>query len=319
MNLLDVVTIGETMAVFTPSDFGKLRYVNNFNLKIAGAESNLAIGMKKLGFSTGWISKLGADEFGYFVAKTLKGEGVDISNVFFDKNHSTGLMIKEFTRSAETNVYYYRDNSAATFISPDDINEEYVKNARLIHLTGITPLLSESCFYSIEKIINIAKKNKIPISFDPNIRTKIWKNNNHSNKIKSLLLQSNIVLIGLNEANILFNTNDIKTIFALILSNDNIEYLAVKDGKNGGWVGNKKELHKIEPYNKCTVIDSIGAGDAFNAGFLAGLLRNYSLKDCGKIGAICGALVTQSFSDYESFPLDDEIVNILNNIQKETR
>lgn len=294
--MLDVITIGETMAVFIPSNIGKLRYINTFHLNIAGAESNLAINMQKLGFKTGWISRLGADEFGYFIAKTLRGEGVDISNVVFDE-HPTGLMVKEITLSGEINVYYYRNNSAATFIDPNDISEEYVKNSKLIHLTGITPLLSESCFKSIEKIFNIANRYDIPISFDPNIRFKIWNNNNYSNKIKSLLLKSNIVLLGLNEANILFNTKDIETIFKLVLNNGKIEYLAIKDGENGAWVGNKKELHKIDPY-KCTVVDPIGAGDAFNAGFLSGLLRNYSLKECGEIGAICGALATQSFSDF---------------------
>ena len=306
------------MAIFTPTLKGKLRYLHDFNLKIAGAESNLAIGMQKLGYSTGWISRLGKDEFGHLIISTLKGEGTDVSNVSFDLLHSTGLMIKEFTTFEETNVYYHRENSAASFLSPDDINEDYIKSAKFVHLTGITPLLSETCYDAIEKLIDIAHKNNILISFDPNIRLKLWKDNDYSQKIKTLLFQSNIIMLGLSEAKILFNIDDIETIFSLILSHENIKYLVVKDGKNGAWVGSKTEFYKIDPY-KCTVVDSIGAGDAFNAGFLSGLLEKFELKKCGEIGAICGALATQSCVDFESYPSREELLNILNNQQQINR
>lgn len=310
--------MGETMAVFTPVTKGKLRYTHDFNLKIAGAESNFAIGIQKLGLSAGWISKLGKDEFGQFIINTLKGEGVDVSNVSFDSTHSTGLMVKEFAASDETNVYYYRESSAASCLSANDINEEYVKGSRLIHLTGITPILNESCYEAIEKIIDIAHKGNILVSFDPNIRLKLWRDNDYSGKIKMLLFSSNIILLGLSEAKILFDTIDIETIRSLILSSENVQYLVIKDGKNGAWVGNKKEFYKIDPY-KCTVIDPIGAGDAFNAGFISGLLQGSDLKRCGEIGAICGALATQSYGDFESYPSRDELENILNNTEQISR
>ncbi len=313
--MLDVVTIGETMAVFTPASRGKLRYVHDFNLKIAGAESNLAIGLQKLGYSAGWISKLGDDEFGQLIIQTLRGEGVDLSNISIDPARPTGMMIKEFTGLDETNVYYYRTNSAASSISPDDIDEKYVKKSKIVHITGITPLLSRSCYEAAKRIIDIAKENNILISFDPNIRLKLCKNPEAFDIIKSFLFQSNIVLLGLSEAEILFKLRDIKAIFSLIEDYENIQYLVVKDGENGAWAGNKEGYIKIEPY-KCTPVDPVGAGDAFNAGFLAGILEGLDLKTCGQIGAICGALATQSYGDFEGFPSKKEVLRVLQNTKQ---
>jgi len=310
--LLDLITIGETMAVFTPASRGKLRYVRDFNLKIAGAESNLAIGMQKLGYSTGWISKLGDDELGQFIIQTLRGEGIDLSNISIDSNRPTGIMIKEFIGFNETNIYYYRHNSAASSLSPGDIDEEYVRQAKIVHITGITPLLSHSCYESVKRIIDIAKENNILISFDPNIRLKLFNSQEALDIIKSVLLQSNIVLLGLSEAEILFNLGDIEAIFSLVKDCENIQYLAVKDGANGAWVGNREKYLKIEPY-KCNPVDPVGAGDAFNAGFLSGILDGLDIKVCGQIGAICGALATQSYGDFEGLPSKKEVLHILQN------
>ncbi|MFY9176603.1 MAG: sugar kinase [Caldicoprobacterales bacterium] len=313
--MLDVVTMGETMAVFTPASRGKLRYVKDFNLRIAGAESNLAIGMQKLGYGAGWISKLGDDELGQVIIHTLRGEGVDLSNVTIDAGHPTGMMIKEFTGLNETNVYYYRKGSAASSLTPGDIDEEYVKKSKIVHLTGITPLLSDSCYEAVKRIIDIAKENNILISFDPNIRLKLCSSQDAFDRIKSILFQANIVLMGLSEAEILFNLQDIEAIFSLMKDYENIKFLAVKDGANGAWVGNREEYLKIEP-QKCTPVDPVGAGDAFNAGFLSGILEGLDLKTCGQIGAICGALATQTYGDFEGFPSRKEVLHILENTKQ---
>ena len=96
---------------------------------------------------------------------------------------------------------------------------------------------------------------------------------------------------------------------------ENIKFLAVKDGANGAWVGNREEYLKIEP-QKCTPVDPVGAGDAFNAGFLSGILEGLDLKTCGQIGAICGALATQTYGDFEGFPSRKEVLHILENTKQ---
>ena len=109
-----VLTIGETMAVMVPSETGPSQYINHFRLCFAGAESNTAIGLSKLGHQTEWLSCVGDDEFGRFLLSRIRAEGVSVSHVRLDAHAPTGLMAKRFNPSSETEVFYYRSGSAAS-------------------------------------------------------------------------------------------------------------------------------------------------------------------------------------------------------------
>lgn len=154
-----VVALGETMAALTPGSSGALRYVTDYRIRIAGAESNVAVGLSKLGIETAWISRVGEDELGYFVRNQIRSEGVDCREVIFDPEHRTGLMLKE-TGALETKVFYYRENSAASHLSPKDLKEEMLQQAELLYLTGITPVLSESCERTVREAIPLRKKTR---------------------------------------------------------------------------------------------------------------------------------------------------------------
>ena len=143
-NSLDVITFGESMVLFSPGDKGPLRHVHNFTKSIAGAESNVAIALSRLGHSVGWFSKIGDDEFGRYIKFMVRGEGVDVSRTIIDKEHQTGLLFKELFEHVNPNVYYYRKNSAASFLQPADLDLEYIKSAKILHITGITPAISQS-------------------------------------------------------------------------------------------------------------------------------------------------------------------------------
>ena len=158
---MDLVTFGESMVVFNPQSNRPLRYVNTFEKTVGGAESNVATALAKLNHTVGWFSKLSNDEFGRYLISTIRGEGVDTSRVILDENNSTGIIFKEYYQRSNPNVYYYRKNSAASTISPDDIDEEYIKSAKILHLTGITPALSESAREAVYKAIEIAKANDV--------------------------------------------------------------------------------------------------------------------------------------------------------------
>lgn len=308
----DVITIGETMVSFIPSEHGALRYVTDFKKKIAGAESNLAIGLSKLGHKAGWISRLGKDELGYYVRNWIRSEGIDTSYVMFDGEHRTGLMIKETNFSKESKVYYYRENSAASFLCKDDLPLEYLKKAKVIHLTGITPVLSDSCKQMVDFLMEFGKENNILISFDPNIRKRLWKGKDLRKYMESISLQSDIVLLGLEEAETLFHTRQINQIVEKLKNEGRAKYIAIKDGGKGAWVSNTVDTIKIPPY-PCKVLDPIGAGDGFNAGFLAGILQKESLEICGKMGAIVGALATETTGDTEGYPTKELMDSLLYN------
>ena len=132
-----IVTVGETMAAFTPGSTGFLRYVKNYEMRIAGAESNLAIGVSKLGHSAGWISCLGRDEFGEFVRNSIRAEGVDTSRVVFDPEYRTGIMFKQVRNASETSVFYYRENSAASHMHPRILDVDYLAQPMSSILPGL--------------------------------------------------------------------------------------------------------------------------------------------------------------------------------------
>jgi sugar/nucleoside kinase (ribokinase family) len=167
--------MGETMIqlnAFTP---GPLRYVNYFEKHAAGTESNVAVGAVRMGYSSGWISRLGDDELGRYIHNFLKGEGVDVSRVIFDPEANTGLYFvqRDYPIPGKSVIYYYRKGSAASRLNPDDINTEYISSAKIFHTTGITLALSESCKEAVTKAIRVAKNSETEVSFDTNIRLKL--------------------------------------------------------------------------------------------------------------------------------------------------
>lgn len=296
----EIITLGETMVSFTPDADAPLRYIRDYRNRIAGAESNLAIGIEKLGHTAAWISKLGNDEFGQYVCNMVRAEGVNTRGVTFDESHATGIMFKE-TGQGETKVYYYRENSAASTLTPKDIDESLFEEAIILHLTGITPILSDSCMETVVFAFELAEKNNLKVSFDPNIRKKLWKSNDHSKTILDFCLKSHIVLIGLDEAKILLQSEDADQIINYLFENGKAEYIAIKDGARGAYVADRKERIFIPPY-PCKCIDPIGAGDAFNAAFLVGILEKKNIEICGRMGGIAGALATETLGDIEGYP-----------------
>ena len=308
--MLDVVTVGETMVAFIPNDKEKIRYANTFGKKVAGAESNVAIGIAKLGFKSGWISKVGKDEFGEFVIHELRGEGVDTSCVVHTDQYPTGLMFKQFSFGSDTNVYYYRKNSAASHLSYDDIDENYIRNAKILHLTGITPALSHSCQEMIERLVDFAKKNKVLISFDPNIRLKLWSKEQACDCLLQILKQCDIALLNQKEAQILLGLCDTDAIIDQLRS-FGTQKIAVKCGSDGAVVADSTHTFVCPPI-EVPVIDNIGAGDAFNSGFLCGILENKSIQEAGVMGSFMGAMAVSSYGDTEGLPNREQLKNYMN-------
>lgn len=309
----ELITLGETMVSFVSRDGSPLQYGPNLSMRIAGAESNTAIGVKKLGHSAQFISKISTDNLGNYVLRMLRAEGLETSYISKTEAYNTGIMFKE-TYSRDTNVYYYRDNSAASHLSAADIPENCFKNASIFHFTGITPLLSNDCLCAVTTALEYANQHKCKISFDPNIRIKIWGNKDYSKLIEHLMKQAHYIMIGLDEAEMLFGTKSISHIISHFSSYKQLEALCIKDGANGAWVYDKDQTFQIPPYS-CNCIDPVGAGDAFNAGFLSGILQKKDFLTAGKMGAIMGASATETHGDIEGMLSRSELENILNNIE----
>ncbi|MCD7994379.1 MAG: sugar kinase [Clostridia bacterium] len=312
---MDVITIGETMAAFVPRQRGLLRYNNTYDIRIAGAESNLAIGLSKLGHDAGWFSSVGNDEFGHFIINQIRSEGVDTSRVMIDSQHHTGIMFKEIHPGKDTSVYYYRSDSAASYISAEQLPWDYIEQADIIHLTGITPILSESLKKAVFCILERMDGRNM-ISFDPNIRKKLWGSNDYSKLLREIGDRCSVLMLGLEEAKVIYGTDKPDVLADELYKNNRLQFLAIKDGGNGADVYDGRKHYHIPPF-KCSPEDMIGAGDAFNAAFLAGILEGKDLYTCGKMGGIAGTMATEVSGDTEGYPFREQMEYCLNGIPGE--
>ena len=148
---------------------------------------------------------------------------------------------------SETKVFYYRENSAASHLSPKDLKEEMLQQAELLYLTGITPVLSESCERTVREAIRLGKKHGLLISFDPNVRKKLWKERDYGPLLARLALESDIVLLGLSEAEILFGETEPDAIFDLLFREGGVRYAAIKNGAEGAWAADRSRRIAVKP------------------------------------------------------------------------
>ena len=304
---MEVLTFGETMVLFNPESNGPLRYVNGFSKSIGGADSNVATALARLGHDAGWFSKLGNDEFGREVQNTIRGEGVDVSRVRFTSEANTGILFKERFSSENPNVYYYRKGSAASRLNVEDLDLEYIKQAKIIHVTGITPALSESARNVVFRVLEVAKENGITISFDPNIRLKLWTLEEAKPVLLDIAKMADIILPGVSEGEMLLGTSDEKEIADKFIAMG-CKIVAVKLGADGCYVANKDGGTYVEGFAIENPVDTVGAGDGFAAGFLSGILKNLSIRECGLYGNGVGAMATLVKGDMEGFPYLDQLM-----------
>lgn len=314
---MDVVTWGETMILFTPQTTGYLENINQFHKGMAGAESNVAIGLSRLGHSVAWISRLGADSFGRFIYKTLRGEGVDVSHVTFDENHPTGVFFKEFLGDSRTNVFYYRKGSAASYFEPGTVSLEPYKDAKYFVITGITPALSARNQETVFELIQQAHSFGMKVVFDPNIRLKLWCIDEARLVLNQIAANSDIVLPGVDEGALLTGREKVPDIAQAFIE-AGAEQVVIKLGQKGAYYQTTDENGYVAGFT-VRVVNEIGAGDAFLAGFVSGLLDNLELKEAVKRACALGALAVTSVGDYENLPYRSDLEAFMNGTTRPTR
>jgi len=303
--MLDVVTMGETMIQMSPKQTGLLRHAHEFERYVGGAESNVAIGLARLGHEVGWISRVGADEFGACVQSTIRGEGVDTSQVIRDEEAPTGVYFKEQRRADHTRVYYYRDGSAASRLVPSDLDPDYLGQADFLHLSGITPALSDRCREATWEALRIADERDVSVSFDPNVRRKLWSEEEARSTLREMLPHVHIVLTGDGEASLLTGEDD-PVAAARALRELGPTQVVVRLGAEGALGVGPGGLDR-QAAIEVDAVDVVGAGDAFTAGYLSGRLRGESVGQSLRIGNVAGGLATTVRGDCEGIPTREEV------------
>lgn len=305
--MLDVVTVGETMVAFEAQDYGPLRENHAFKKWVGGAEDNVIIGLARLGFRCGWFSRLGDDEFGKEIFRVIRGEGVDVSRVIFDPKAPTGVFFVERHAEGDFKCYYYRNFSAATLIAPEDVNQDYIKQARIVYLGGIVPIISNSAREATEKIFQIATANEQTIVFDPNLRLKVCDIATSRSILIPMMQQSSYILPGEEELRLLMDCADLPSAIQKAQSLG-IKNLIIKRGANGATLAaGHKEPTNVPAFRLNNPVSSMGAGDAFVAGFVAGLLKGQPLEECVRWGNAIGAFCLMGEGPYQTLPSPEEL------------
>jgi 2-dehydro-3-deoxygluconokinase len=301
-----VLTVGETMALLDPLEDGEPLAGALFRLRVAGAESNFAIALSRLGVDVAWVSRLGADPLGDLVARTIAGEGVDVRWVRRDKSAPTGVFFK-LRSSGRTTPYYYRRCSAASRLAEGDVPEETLEDVALVHLTGITMAISESARDLVLEVARRARRNGTTVCFDPNYRPALWDGAAEAREAQDEVLASvDWYLCGLEEGNILFGTQTAEELLEAVLERG-ARAAAIRVGAEGALVRDGPRLQRVPVSRLATVTDEIGAGDGFAAGFAYGLLRGWEPAACASAGNLIAAAALTGTGDWETFPRIDEV------------
>ena len=301
-----VVTAGETMLLGVPARPGLLRHATGLELKIGGAESNVAIALSRLGVPSGWASFLGDDEAGQLVLDRVRAEGVDTSRVRRLEGQPTGLYLRD-SAGGKVRVHYYRSGSAASRMAPGAFDPGYLEGAEFLHLTGITPALSEACADFVLWAAREARSRGVRVSFDVNHRSKLWSAERARDFAEKLLPDLDLLFVGDDEAEALWGAGG--EAFARGLAADHpseaVE-VVLKEGSRGSaaLVGGR---FIREPGFGVDEVDPIGAGDAHVAGYLAGSLWGLDAGGRLRIANAMGAYSVMTLGDYEGLPDRGEV------------
>jgi 2-dehydro-3-deoxygluconokinase len=305
MQAFDVITYGEAMAMFVADETGDLSTVNHFTRRLSGAETNVAIGLSRLGLRVGWVSRTGADAFGRYVRAQVASERIDCSQVRIDPRFPTGFQLKSKAENGEDPlIEYFRKGSAASHLSlDDDFDADYFLAARHLHATGVAAALSDSSNAFAQHALDFMRANGKTVSFDPNLRPTLWPSEQVMvEQINRLAVKANWVLPGLNEGRILTGYSRPEEIAAFYLD-QGVDKVIVKLGPDGAYFRTAAgETGVVAAVRVDTVIDTVGAGDGFAAGVISALLEGLPLEQAVVRGNHIGAFAIQVVGDMEGFP-----------------
>jgi 2-dehydro-3-deoxygluconokinase len=302
----DVVCVGETMVMLTPVEPAPLVERPRLTMEVGGAESNVACSLAQLGHHAAWVGRVGADPFGQIIIRTLAAHGVDVGDVEADPARPTGLYLKDPGIERST-VHYYRKGSAAAAMGPAFADTVRARAARLVHLSGITPVLSAGCAALVERLLTERVPGGPLLSFDVNYRPTLWDADRAGETLLPLARRADVVLTGRDEAETLWGAATPDDIRALL---PGVRCLVVKDAEHGATCYEGEERTFV-PALKIDVVEPVGAGDAFAAGFLSGLICGRPARDRLRLGHIAAAAALGCVGDLAVLPLPETRMRML--------
>ncbi len=293
----ELVTLGEVMALFLSDSGAVLGRTDRFDLSYAGAEATVAVAVTRLGMRATFVGRVGADPLGARIVRELRGEGVDVSAVTVDADRPTGVLIRDAPALGPVSVLYHRTGSAGSALAPADLDLELVRRARVLHVTGITAMLSESAEACVDAALDAAQDAGVTVSFDPNVRRRLGNSERWQQVVRRLSARADIVFVGHEDLQVLEIDTDPHTWFA----ERGAHTVVVKYGAAGAEESGPDGRHRVAAHT-VVAVDPVGAGDGFAAGWLSAWCAGYGPAHRLERGALVGAAVAATRGDTPGLP-----------------
>jgi 2-dehydro-3-deoxygluconokinase len=303
------------MLEFNAAEIGRLSEIATFHTGWGGDTSNFAVAAARLGNSVGIMGRIGSDEFGRSFLNLWAREVIDTSHAIVEPDSFTAIYFISRRQDGGHDFTYYRKDSAASHYAPNDIDPEYVAQARVFHSSGITQAISASSCDAVFRAAEIAKEKGVLFSYDPNLRLKLWSLPRARAVINLSFEIADIVFPSLEDARILTGLEEPGDIVANILKRGP-KIVVLKLGSEGCMVGTVGKIF-TEPPIKVKAVDSSGAGDAFDAGFITGLLAGWTLKRTARFANAVGALTCLTKGCAGATPTRTQVEEFLANIKED--
>lgn len=300
----EIVSMGEPLLEFNAEEEGSLAEVRRFIVGWGGDTSNFAVAAARLGAKVGYITRVGKDDFGECFMNLWEREGVDTSCVEKDPEAPTGIYFIS-RRGKEHFFTYYRAGSAASRMRPETVPSEYIAGARLFHTSGISQAISTSACDAVFEAISIARKAGTLVSYDPNLRLRLWPLERARAVIHRAAAMADILLPSLEDARALTERESPEEIARFYL-HLGPKVVALKMGPEGSLVASGDMIRRFPPY-AVEVKDTSGAGDVFDAAFVIGYLSGWDLERCAKFANAAGAITTTGLGVVSSIPTREQV------------
>lgn len=298
-NQPEIVSMGEPLLEFNAEEEGFLAEVRRFIMGWGGDTSNFAVAAARLGGKVGYVTRLGQDEFGDCFLRLWKEEGVDTSMVERDPEAPTGIYF--ISRKGKEHFFtYYRAGSAASRMSPQGVPVQYIRGAKLLHVSGISQAVSTSSCDAVFAAMGAAREAGVLISYDPNLRLRLWPLHRARAVIHMAAAMADILLPSLEDARVLTGRDEPEEIARFYLGLGP-KVVILKLGPDGALLATSEAMEMVPPY-QVEVVDSSGAGDAFDAAFAVGYLAGWDLRRCARFANAAGALTTTGLGVVGSIP-----------------
>ena len=303
----DILSIGECMIELFSEE--PIEEADTFTRSLAGDSFNILVAAQRLGSSTGYVTRLGDDPFAGYLLQTWEGEGIDTSHVKtvagFNAVHFVALL-----PGGDREFVYYRKGSAPSTIEPSDLDSEYISGARIQHLSGITQAISSTARETVLKAAQIAKDSGIAVSYDPNYRHQLWSHEEARQAMEEVIPYVDYFLPNVPvDSQMLLGTDDPHEVVAHFREMG-VPIVAVTKGEDGAVVGVGDRVFEIPAYRPDGPIDTTAAGDAFNGGFLHGILNGMAIQNAARLGSVTAGLKLRGRGALTGMPYSDEVFSI---------